>query len=60
MEDIINKICECMEGYEYPITALFIAKKLDTTKKEINGILYKEKDKFEQLECSPPLWRQKK
>ena len=56
-----DEINEALNSHNHPLSAQFLAKKLNPvkTKKEVNSRLYKmEKDGLvEKLEMSPILWR---
>ena len=56
-----DQLIEIMSNYEYPISAVWMAKQLGdgVTRKDVNAVLYKMKKEgtVEQLEMSPPLWR---
>lgn len=58
-DELLEQIKSTLNSFTYPLTANHIAKLLHKNKSEINAKLYAKKNiDFEQLECTPPLWRQ--
>jgi hypothetical protein len=60
MTDNVALVQATLNSIPYPITAGFIGKKTGLDKTAVNKVLYAGNNvQFEQLECLPPLWRNK-
>lgn len=53
-----QRVQQAIASVQYPITAAYIEQLSNLDKSTVNKILYAGKATlFEQLECKPPLWR---
>lgn len=58
MTDNNQRVRDAIASKPYPITAAYIGQLTNLDKSAINKVLYAGKATlFEQLECVPPLWR---
>nr|QBK90028.1 MAG: hypothetical protein LCPAC101_03130 [Pithovirus LCPAC101] len=52
-----DRIVSFLYHSKYPFPSRWIGEKIGATKKEVNSMIYKNIDKFEKIECIPPLWK---
>lgn len=53
----LEKLRQVFSRYDYPITAAFVAAKLEVPKGAVNSFISSNRNHFDRYECQPPLWR---